>query len=71
MTEEQVIHPPHPPRLREHIGLIRWRRTVEGDWVAETVVGQFAGGTSSAWRVRLYSGVELEYDLDAWAPYAR
>lgn len=67
--EFDYIHPPHPPRLREHVGLIRWTRDSEGGWVTETVTGQFAGGDSRRWLVRLYSGVELEYDLETWAPY--
>ena len=70
MTEEnEYIHPPHPPRLREHVGLIRWSRDDHGDWVTETITGQFAGGDSHHWMLRLYSGVELEYDLQDWAPY--
>jgi hypothetical protein len=30
---------------------------------------QYVGGNSRVWRVRLYDGVELEYDLDEWAPF--
>lgn len=63
------IHPPHAPRLREHIGLIRWSRNGDGEWTTETITGQFAGGDASHWVVRLYDGVELEYDLDVWSPY--
>ncbi|MFP3466085.1 hypothetical protein [Leifsonia sp. SIMBA_070] len=66
---EDYIHPPHPPRLREHIGLIHWERGAGGEWTAETVRGQFAGGDSHAWVVRLYNGIELEYDLADWAPF--
>lgn len=69
IDESEYIHPPHPPRLREHVGLVRWSRDSEGDWVTETVTGQFAGGDSHRWTVRLYSGVLLEYDLDTWLPY--
>ena len=69
MLDVDTIHPPHLPRLRAHIGLVRWRRNSDGDWVAETVTGQFAGGNSHMWRIRLYSGIELEYDLSTWAPY--
>ena len=69
IDEGEYNHPPHAPRLREHIGLVRWRRAPNGDWECETVTGQYAGGDSHCWRVRLYSGIELEYDLDDWAPY--
>ncbi len=68
--DTDYIHPPHAPRLREHIGLIRWYRDDEGDWRCDTVTGQFAGADSGRWFVRLYSGIELEYDLEDWAPYA-
>jgi hypothetical protein len=71
LDEDLYIHPPHPPRLREHIGLIRWIHTADGDWDTETVTGQYAGGDSRRWVVRLYTGVELEFDLETWAPYAR
>ena len=70
IDDTEYIHPPHPPRLREHIGLIRWRRDSNGEWVCETITGQFAGGDSAHWVVRLYSGIELEYDLGTWAPYS-
>jgi len=69
MSEDDAIHPPHAPRLREHVGMIRWQRTGDGDWCAETARGQFVGGDSHCWRVRLYSGIELEYDLEVWAPF--
>ena len=69
MSEDDAMHPPHAPRLREHVGMIRWHRTADGEWSAETARGQYVGGDSHCWHVRLYSGVELEYDLDEWAPF--
>lgn len=71
LAYDQELRPPHPPRLKEHIGLIRWVRGSNGDWQSETVIGQLAGGRGTKWVVRLYSGIELEYDLDTWAPYQR
>lgn len=70
MMDQDAIHPPHAPRVREHIGLVRWERVAGGDWIPFTVVGQFVSCTDSVWRVRLYTGEELEYDLEVWAPYA-
>jgi len=67
--EVDYLHPPHPPRLREHIGLIRWVHESDGVWVSETVTGQFAGGNSHRWVLRLYSGEELEYDLGSWSVF--
>ncbi|MGO4535293.1 hypothetical protein [Leifsonia sp. 2MCAF36] len=55
--------------MREHIGLIRWWRGGDGDWQSETIRGQYAGGNSQVWVVRLYSGIELEYDLETWAHF--
>ncbi|MDN4599565.1 MULTISPECIES: hypothetical protein [Leifsonia] len=49
--------------------MIRWRRTGDGEWAMETARGQYVGGDSKVWRVRLYDGIELEYDLDDWAPF--
>jgi hypothetical protein len=69
MSEDDFIHPPHAPRLREHVGMIRWQRVGDGEWSMETARGQFVGGDSHIWRVRLYSGIELEYDLEEWAPF--
>ncbi|MGO4536200.1 hypothetical protein [Leifsonia sp. 2MCAF36] len=69
MSEDDAMHPPHAPRIREHVGMVRWQRTGDGDWCAETALGQYVGGDSHRWRVRLYSGVELEYDLAVWAPF--
>ena len=69
IDENEYIHPPHAPRAREHIGLIRWRRNADGDWECETITGQFATGDSRRWVVRLYSGIEMEYDLATWSPY--
>ncbi|MEV8212421.1 hypothetical protein [Leifsonia sp. NPDC077715] len=43
--------------------------TRDGDWAAETARGQFLQGDSTKWLVRLYSGIEVEYDLTEWAPY--
>jgi hypothetical protein len=70
MWEDEFIHPPHAPRMHAHVGMIRWQRDGDGDWSNETVRGQYVGGDSSVWRVRLYSGIEMEYDLDVWAPFA-
>ncbi|WP_374007152.1 hypothetical protein [Leifsonia sp. LS-T14] len=69
MSDDDAIHPPHTPRLREHVGMIRWQRTADGDWAPETARGQYVGGGDHCWRVRLYSGIELEYDLHEWAPF--
>lgn len=69
MSEDDFLHPPHAPRLREHVGMIRWQRVGDGEWSMETARGQYVGGNSHVWRVRLYDGVELEYDLDEWAPF--
>jgi hypothetical protein len=69
IDESEFLHLPHPPRLREHVGLIRWMRGADGEWVNETVTGQFAGGDARRWTVRLYSGVVLEYDMETWLPY--
>jgi hypothetical protein len=69
VDENDYVHPPHPPRLREHVGMIKWSRDGKGDWVTETITGQYAGGDSRRWVIRLYSGIELEYDLETWSPY--
>jgi len=65
------IRPPHPPRRLEHVGLVRWDHVDEDTWAAETIAGQFVEGSSTHWRIRLYTGVEIEYDLETWAPYHR
>ncbi|WP_285113454.1 hypothetical protein [Leifsonia sp. fls2-241-R2A-40a] len=49
--------------------MIRWQRTGDGEWAMQTARGQFLGGNGHVWRVRLYSGIELEYDLEEWAPF--
>ncbi|MGN6761202.1 MAG: hypothetical protein ACTHJI_07755 [Leifsonia sp.] len=49
--------------------MIRWQRVGDGEWSMETARGQFVGGDSHIWRVRLYSGIELEYDLEEWSPF--
>lgn len=66
--DDNCIHPSHPPRLREHIGLIYWT-TEHGEWTAHVVRGQFVGGDVHSWRIRLYSGIELEYDMETWAHF--
>ncbi|WP_285114020.1 hypothetical protein [Leifsonia sp. fls2-241-R2A-40a] len=68
MSDDEYLHPPHLPRLREHVGMVRWRHSGDG-WIAETARGQFVGGDGRTWVVRHYDGVELEYDLEEWAPY--
>jgi len=35
--------------------MIRWQRVGDGEWSMETARGQFVGGDSHIWRVRLYS----------------
>lgn len=69
VTDRGNNRPPHPPRQREHVGLIRWDHLDEDTWVPETAAGQFVGGDSTHWRIRLYTGIEVDYDLEVWAPY--
>jgi len=69
MSDDDAIRPPHTPRVREHVGMIRWQRTGDGDWTPETARGQYLGSDGQRWRVRLYSGIELDYDLQEWAPF--
>lgn len=67
--DDDRIRPPRPPRLKEHLGLIRWSRNADGEWTSETATGRFADDDSLRWVVTLYTGIELEYDLDTWSPY--
>ncbi|MGO4592491.1 hypothetical protein AB4Z18_01590 [Leifsonia sp. 2TAF2] len=69
VQDDSYIHPPHQPRAREHIGLIHWSLTEQGEWTTQIVRGQFVSGDVHTWRIRLYDDIELEYDMDAWAHF--
>lgn len=49
--------------------MIRWERDHEGGWRPVTITGQFAGSNGQVWLIRLYDGIEIEYDLASWAPF--
>lgn len=68
--QEKVLHPERfdgpLPRRRQHITLIRWERSAEGDWTYECAIGQFEGALARIWTVS--DGPELrEYDMNVWS----
>ena len=67
---EKVLHPERfegpLPRRREHITLIRWLRSSEGDWYYECVAAQFLSAAASRWTVTI-GDIEHEYDMSVWS----
>lgn len=68
--QEKVLHPERfdgpLPRRRQHITLIRWERSLDGDWTYECEIGQFEGAVGRIWTVS--HGDDLrEYDMTVWS----
>lgn len=68
---EKELHPEKfegpLPRRREHITLIRWHRSGDGEWRYECVAAQFvSAATHGRWTVTI-GDVEQEYDMTEWS----
>ena len=68
--QEKALHPERfdgpLPRRRQHVTLIRWEHSSEGDWTYECAIGQFESAHDGIWTIS--DGPELyEYDMKTWS----
>lgn len=67
---EKTLHPERLgellPRRREHISVIRWTKSAQGDWLYEWEIGQFEGAHDRFWTLSC-DGDLREYDMNVWS----